>query len=71
MSRQEVTIFANLGGVRRCGGQAFFDKSGGRVKWKDTAIPPYGCRVLSKRKSRSPHFNLRVIGSASMRLALE
>ncbi len=26
MSRQETTIFASLGGVRRCGGQAFFDK---------------------------------------------
>ena len=26
MSRQKMTIFAILGGVRRCGGQAFFDK---------------------------------------------
>ncbi|WP_207709438.1 hypothetical protein, partial [Pseudoflavonifractor sp. 60] len=26
MSRQETTVFASLGGVRRCGGQAFFDK---------------------------------------------
>ncbi|WP_160638291.1 hypothetical protein [Pseudoflavonifractor sp. 60] len=26
MSRQETTIFAKLGRVRRCGGQAFFDK---------------------------------------------
>jgi len=26
VSRQETTIFANLGGVRRYGGQAFFDK---------------------------------------------
>ena len=26
MSRQETTVFASLGGVRRCGDQAFFDK---------------------------------------------
>ena len=26
MSRQETTVFASLGRVRRCGGQAFFDK---------------------------------------------
>jgi len=26
MDRQEVTVFASVGGVRFCGGQAFFDK---------------------------------------------
>lgn len=70
MSRQKTTIFASLGGGRRCRGQAFFDKSEGRVEWRDTAIHPCGCRVLFKEKSRQPHFYLRVFGSVSMRLAL-
>ena len=26
MGRQEATVFASVGGVRRCGGWAFFDK---------------------------------------------
>ena len=26
MGRQKVTVFASVGGVRRCGGQAFFDQ---------------------------------------------
>ncbi|MEZ3436857.1 hypothetical protein [Flintibacter muris] len=26
MSRQGTTVFASLGGVRRCGGKTFFDK---------------------------------------------
>ena len=26
IDRLETTVFATLGGVRRCGGQAFFDK---------------------------------------------
>lgn len=44
MSCQKTTIFANLGGLRRCRGQAFFDCNLGNKK--DTVIPPNGHRIF-------------------------
>jgi hypothetical protein len=70
MINLKLTIFAILGGVRRCGGQAFFDKLGGRDKLKDTAIPPCGCRISQTERADNRTSHLRVIGSASLHLAL-
>ena len=50
MCRRKTTIFASLGNIRHRRGQAFFDRS--LHNKEDTAIPPNGCRVLSKQKSR-------------------
>ena len=44
VSRQETTIFTNLGGLRRCRGQAFFDCNLGNKK--DTVVPPNGHRIF-------------------------
>ena len=44
ISWQETTIFANLGGVRRRWGQAFFDCNSGNKK--DTVVPPNGHRIF-------------------------
>ena len=46
MSRQETTIFANLGGLRRCRGQAFFDCNSGNKK--DTVVPSNGHRIFGE-----------------------
>lgn len=70
MINLKLTIFANLGGVRRCWGQAFFDKLGGRDKLKNTAISPCGCHISQTERADNRTLHLRVIGSASMRLAL-
>jgi len=47
MINLKLTIFAILGGVRRCGDQAFFDeKSGNAIIKIDTTIPPGYRHVL-------------------------
>jgi len=67
-----ITIFANLGRGRRCGCQTFFDnKSGNGIMNIDTTTSPLTVAVsFQKERADNRIFDLRVIGSASMRLAL-
>ena len=55
MSCQKTTIFASLGGVRRCEGQAFFDCNSGNKK--DTVIPPNGHRIFRENAEPTTTFS--------------
>ncbi len=57
MSRQKSTVFTNLGGVRRCGGLAFFDKCLSLILWHRNRIAASSYVLPLIHKNGGPDFS--------------
>ncbi len=61
MDRQKVTVFANVGGVRRCGGQAFFDGANNTVRFCRWGLDFMTATSVSRRPAGTKaSFSLRI-----------